>query len=427
MSVYDLRDFGWEGCIIPESLENICQYIPTWKDLQTLRSHTTNANVQLYFPKKFFHSETLGNYMPGYLKGKTINSGSYASVFKGKRAIFTPADNKTEGIVNMRKISEFEIFCIKEIRLNITPSEKLASPHTKTKAYEEEINAIIYEAILHALLIKTFEKYGVPTVVPRLYEITAHTIRDSNPPLISNIDSIWLSMEFIQGMTLEEFFQRHLTKTSSLAIQRKNEQYMIDIFLQLAFFLNIVQECLRFNHRDLKINNLLIRSHDSPWTRKLTLPNGTVYSCLYDIVFIDFGFACIACDKDSPTPRATRIGAGSWFRPEHECFKDGRDIAQFVFSVHSSFPIYDYTTRTFFDTLFNSATAETESTTVPLLNGFDNLGNPNTTMPTQILFNNGIYIFMRESNVDIPGCSPKTFMTTLAPYIDPSLVSSVKI
>lgn len=417
MSEYDLRDFGWEGCVVPISLENICQHIPTWNDILTLRSHTTSAGVQMFFPNKFFRSEAKGNYMPGYIKGRTINRGSYANVFKGKRAIFSPTEQKTEGIVNMRKTSEFEIFCIKEIKLNITPYEKLASPETKTKAFEEEINAVIYEAFLHALLIKTFERHGFPTVVPKLYEMTAHTTRDSNPPLISNIDAIWLAMEFIQGITLDEFFQRNLVRSSVAAVQKKNEETMIDVFLQLAFFLNLVQENLRFNHRDLKINNLLIRSHDASWSRKLTLPNGNQYSCLNDIVFIDFGFACIACDKDSPNPRGTRIGAGSWFRPEHDCFKEGRDIAQFIYSVHSSFPIKEYTSKGFFETLYNSLIAETETEKVPLLNGFDNSGKPTGFMPPQIAFNNGVYIFMRDSDVDIPGCSPTTFMNTLTPYI----------
>lgn len=424
MSVYDLRDFGWEGCIVPVSLENICRYIPSWSDILTLRSHTTAANVQMFFPKKFFHSEALGNYMPGYLKGKTINRGSYANVFKGKRALFTPTENKTEGIVNMRKTTDFEIFCIKEIQLNITPYEKMATPKTKQKAYEDEINAIIYEAFLHALLIKTFESHGFPTVVPRLYEMTAHTTRDTTPPLISNIDSIWLAMEFIQGTTLDEFFQRNLIKSSLPEVQRKNEQYIIDVFLQLAFFLNIVQEKLRFNHRDLKVNNLLIRSHSSPWSRILKLPNGTNYSCLFDIVFIDFGFACIACDKESPNPRASRISAGSWFRPEHDCFKEGRDIAQFVYSVHASFTIQEYTSKDFFATLYKSLTAEKKTESVPLLNGFDNLGNPTGVVQQRISFNNGIYIFMRDSDVDIPGCSPVAFMNTLASYIVPPVVKN---
>jgi len=417
MSVYDLRDFGWEGCIVPVSLDNVCHYIPTWSDILTLRSHTTSANVQMFFPNKFFHSETLGNYMPGYIRGKSINRGSYATVFKGKRAIFTPTDKKTEGIVNMRKTGEFQIFCIKEIKLNITPFEKSAPQETKQKAYEAEINAIIYEAFLHALLIKTLERHGFPTVVPRLYEMTAHTTRDSNPPLISNIDSIWVAMEFIQGTTLDEFFQKNLVRSSAPDIQRNNQRYMVDIFLQLAFFLNIVQERLRFNHRDLKINNLLIRSHDSPWTRELVLPNGTKYSCLYDIVFIDFGFACIACDKDSPNPRGTRIGAGSWFRPEHDCFKEGRDIAQFIYSVQSSFSIQNYTTDAFFQTLYKALIANTATASVPLLNGFDNFGTPTGYMPPQIAFNNGVYIFMRNSDVDIPGCSPVAFMNALTPYI----------
>jgi len=423
MSVYDLREFGWEGCVIPESLENICQYIPNWKTIQTLRSHITDSNVQIYFPKKFFRTEALGNYMPGYLKGRAVNRGSYANVFKGKRAIFKPADNKLEGIVNMRKTSEFEVACIKEIHLNITPSEKNASPTTKHKAYEDEINAIIYEAFLHALLLKAFEKQGFPTVVPKLYEMMAHTARDTTPPLISNIDSVWLAMEFVQGSTLEEFLQRNLVVSALPDIQQKNEQLILDIFLQLAFFLNIVQDHLRFNHRDLKINNLLIRAHDTTWSRVLKLPNGTNYSCISDIVFIDFGFACIACDKKSPSPRATLIGAGNWFRPEHDCFKEGRDIAQFVYSVHSTFPLKNYVSTEFYNMLYALLTAETGETSVSLLNGFDSLGHPNKVVSSHVEFNNGIYIFMRESGVDIPGCAPVAFMNSLASNISTVNVS----
>jgi hypothetical protein len=62
-------------------------------------------------------------------------------------------------------------------------------------------------------------------------------------------------------------------------------------------------------------------------------------------------------------------------------------------------------------------TAEKKTESVPLLNGFDNLGNPTGVVQPWISYNNGIYIFMRDSDVDIPGCSPVAFMNTLASYI----------
>jgi serine/threonine protein kinase len=416
MSVYDLREFGWEDCIVPVSLDNICKHIPIWKNIQSLRSHTINTNTQLFFPKKFFNSETMGMYMPGYMKGKIVNRGSYATIFKGKRSIFTPTENKTEGIVNMRKKTDFELVCIKEIRLQISSHEKYASTEIKDKAYEDEINAIIYEAFLHALLLKTFESHGFPTVVPKLFEMLLHTTKDTVPPLISNIDSVWLGMEFIQGSTLEDYLTHNLIPTNSEFIQKRNQKILVDVFLQLAYFLHIVQENLRFNHRDMKINNLLIRSHDSLWHRVLSLQNGKSYSCMQDIVFIDFGFSCIACDKMSLRPKATLIGAGNWFRPEHDCFKYGRDIAQFIYSVHCTFPLKQYVSNAFFDSLYKTLIAINDSVTVPILNGFNNSGVPNITMPDKTDFNNGIYIFMRESNIDVPGCSPVDFIKTLEPY-----------
>jgi hypothetical protein len=42
---------------------------------------------------------------------------------------------------------------------------------------------------------------------------------------------------------------------------------------------------------------------------------------------------------------------------------------------------------------------------------------PRVELPKTIVFNEGIYTFLRDNAVDVPGCHPYTFLKTIADYI----------
>lgn len=429
---YDLSRFGWDGCKIPTNLHNICDFLPSWKELKILRPAQVINGTSVYFPHTFFKDKG-ESYMPALIKGTLDGDGGYAQVFKGRRGIFKSVGDISGGSMNLVKTESFKEVCIKEVAMNITPEEDVATPHTRESTYEEEILAILYEAFLHALLYKTLEAEGFPSAVPYLYEVVAHTKSRTLPKSPCDFKSVWITMEFIHGNTLEKYFRKNFVpihksfRATSLTVdaqEKKNDMLLLDVMIQLAFYLQILQEKVRFNHRDMKINNVFIRQHEDSeaWERTLIIPTLGTWACHTDAVLIDFGFSCISCGSGFLNPRATLIGAGSWFKPEHDCLKYGRDLAQFLYSIHCFFPLQDYISAALYSVLHGVMRARCGEAgrSVDLMKGIDGKGNPIVTsiVPRSIQFNHGIYIFLRESDVDVPGCRPEAFFAAIKPLID---------
>lgn len=436
MDVHNLCHFGWDGCIVPTTLKGICSQLPNWRNLKILRAPQVIDGGEVVFPWKFIQNKDGVQCMPCYDKGELWNDGGYAKIYKGRRAVFAPVGYKSAGMVNFVKTVPFQTVCIKDVPLNITPEESAQTPRSKEQSYEDEISAILYEAFLHALVTKTLEREGYASAVPYLYEIVANAGGSQTASSPCAFDSIWIVMEFLQGHTLEKFLYRSFIPVNTTgrpltslqrSLQQKNDSLLLDVLVQLAFYLHVLQGALMFNHRDMKINNLFIRHHapEERWGRTLTIPEIGTWTCISDMVLIDFGFACIACGSDGslPNPRATLVGAGSWFKIEHDCFKKGRDLAQFLYSLHCSFPLNDYISADLFAVIHSALEAKKGAAgaaeSIDLMRGLAPDGAPlpapaGTPLPRSIDYNNGIYYFLRDGDVDVPGCEPLAFLRALA-------------
>jgi hypothetical protein len=427
---YDLSQYGWDGCVISSDLKDICACLPTYRHLKSLKPVEKYGGTELYVPHRFF-KHAGQEYMPVFKKGALSKDGGYAQFFKGKRAIFHPHADERTGVVNLKKASNFSEIGIKEIVLNITADEDAAPPRMRSATYNEEINAILYEAFLHGLLHKTLEQEGFPSAVPRMYDVVAfaNDIPDITDP--TTVEKIWITMEFINGRTLEKYLQDTLTRipigpigprvSAHLKMEKENELIILDFCIQLAFYLHILQTKLRFNHRDMKVNNVYVRHHEAAegWSQTLTIPTLGSWKCRNDIVLIDFGFSCISCGTGFPNPRATLVGAGSWFKNNHDCLKYGRDLAQFLYCLHCTFPLHQYIGQGLFDIIHSALLADKSGKLTDLMMGVSILGIPipRTELPKTIVFNEGIYTFLRDNAVDVPGCHPYTFLKTIADYI----------
>jgi hypothetical protein len=412
---YDLSSFGWDDCKIPINLVDICRYLPNWRHLKVIRAPQIISGARVYFPFKFFESNGVA-YMPAFMKGDTVDDGGYADIYRGKRAIFRPVSDALTGSVRLEKQGSFSEICIKHIPLKITAEEDATRAEVRERIYEDEINAILYEAFLHAILLKTLESVGFASAVPHIYEVIAST-KTIPPTATTDFESIWISMEFINGQTLEKYLTARLRPEAKEA----NEEILLDVLIQLAFYLQILQDKVRFNHRDLKVNNVFTRIHppEERWSRTLHVPGIGTWSCTHDIVIIDFGFSCVACGSGFPNPRATLVGAGNWFRAEDDCLKYGRDLCQFLYSIHSMFPLQDYVRDTFFDVIHNAMVAHKGGRAFDLMMGIDESGTPRagTRLPASVEFTDGVYIFLRQEDVDVPGCSPREFLTRLGALV----------
>jgi len=410
---YDLRCFGWESCIIPHTLKAVQTLVPTWTDLKTLRKKQDENGEDLYLLSSFFKDPVFGPYMPGYTKGKRIDDGSYGNIYIGTRGIYIPQNNKTNGIIHLERDRVMEEICIKAVRLRITDEERNGSPRTCLSAYNDELRSILAEAFLHALVLKVFETAGIPQRAPKLYEVVGYTHGGHSANSPKDIDSVWMIMEMLHGHTLERYLRIHLkplyTDHDTVAI---NEIIILDILLQLAHCLYILQTKLRFNHRDIKLNNLFVRHHSDEWIRDLDIEGYGHYICKEEITLLDFGFSCIGCPADN----TCIISAGSWFDTGDLCFKPGRDLCQFIYALHASYPLYKYVSAKFYIFLSTAMIVNNKGADVNLLYGINKDGEPNRTPGVPVVFDESIYTFLKSEDVSVPGCEPLKFLSALREY-----------
>lgn len=407
----NLSKFGWTGKTIPTNLDDIFMNLPTWRDLHILRPMGPH---KYRFPWQCFQDDS-NKFMPAIQIGAKIDSGSYGSICMAKRAIFKPQFAVQPDCVGtpqthfQKEGSSEEIVC-KILPIVLSEAEKRTSRLVQEAAHEEEIQAILYEAALHIVVNHFFQAFGYPSAVPTLHEVVALSEKRV-PQSPMDISGVILNMEFIEGWTVYDYLKTYFASPRS---QEEVEKLLLDILVQLATFLDILQIHLRFNHRDLKINNVLFRKH-------LCLPTinhpslKKPWNCKHNVAIIDFGFSCIACDEPS---RRSLIQAGSWFSQRHDCMKKGRDIALFLYSWQTFFPLEGSVSNAFYKMLDDCMTATQVAeggTTVRLWNGINEKGIP-YTQPRTLEFHDGVYKFLRFSDVEIPGCEPQNLLPVLEAY-----------
>jgi len=219
-------------------------------------------------------------------------------------------------------------------------------------------------------------------------------------------------MEMLCGNTLDRYLRTHLKPINTLPTSTvTNESIILDILLQLANTLHILQTRIHFNHRDIKLNNLFVRQHTDEWIRDLEIEGYGHYTCKEDITLLDFGFACIGC----PIDNSCMINAGSWFEEGDLCFKKDRDLAQFLYALHAAYPLDKYISPKFYEFISVAMIANNHGLTVNLLHGINTDGSPNLA-PGRVIFDEGIYTFLKNEGVFVPGCEPLKFLAALKEY-----------
>jgi serine/threonine protein kinase len=354
-----LDAYGLDGCYYISS--NVYS-VPTWNNLYKLEPYK-NKNIYTIVPP-------LHNLSTVYEIGSILATGTYGKVYHAKRFV----EKEARSIV---------------IKENET---------TSTSSYT------LHEAILHAIVHKTFTKIGLGCVIPELYEVT--TRKDK---------SLCMAMEWVPGSTLLDYFYIYLTRitnASTLSIlpesleiaRRKNDTLLLDILVQVAIYLTILQKKLQFNHRDLKVNNILIR-HTSARSRtilrRLDHPLlSKPWECRYDVVVIDFGFSCMV--GSSP------FEAGNFFKLYPPSMKSGQDLALLIYSIHAFFPLNQYISPSLYSFLHSC----TMIGSISLLNGIQTDGMP-CAAGSKIPFDEGIYHFLQKDSSDLNNCDPSTFLKNL--------------
>jgi serine/threonine protein kinase len=422
--VLSLEQHGWSGCSVPLVLDHGIDQLPTWKNLRVLRPPEMYGSRKLQIPYESINDSNgiythLGTnpsakqFLPAIQYGTILDEGSYGTIWKADRAIYKPAaiegDHEPNKNVLERVVEFFEIVS-KVSPVELSDDEMSQSDEKREEYYAEEIQAILHEATLHVLAYHTLASKGYSTAVPELFDVFA-TASDRTPTHASQISKIHIQMEFVEGDTLHRCLNKRFTESIV-----PHDMLLIDILIQLSIYLEILQKNLFFNHRDLKTNNVLLRKHSPTWKREFKHPAlPTPWIGRNDLVIIDFGFSCLAYGVDNPK---SIVQAGCWFRKDHDCLKEGRDLALFLYCLHACFPLQKRISADLWKLLRTATTVEFGGRTFSILEENIRTDGKPSGVKGPITFSEGIYRFLRKDEVNVSGCKPAALLATLGAFVE---------
>lgn len=164
---------------------------------------------------------------------------------------------------------------------------------------------LFIEALIQWKTHEDLKAFGLQGCVPKVHDIFFH--RPSA--------SVWFSMDVYDPILFSIWCSTHIPSQPALFPY---------ILLQLSLILDVFQEGLTLDHRDLKVNNMLIAketfSINIRWNhsdKKITFP--------FRIIFIDFGLACLG----------KRVDARDGLPVIDTCPKIGRDFFHILASIWS--------------------------------------------------------------------------------------------
>lgn len=162
------------------------------------------------------------------------------------------------------------------------------------------------EALVQWHLHRQFRQFGISFCVPEVFQIFRwHPTGD-----------VWFGMRSFQPVLLSQWCVRRLSAAQP--------EVFAMLMLQIAILLEVLEDEMQMDHRDLKVNNMLIVEdpvpmslvwRDAPLT--LTFP--------FHVVFLDFGFTCWRSVVD--------VREGDGLPPLDPCPKEGRDLFQVIASL----------------------------------------------------------------------------------------------
>lgn len=165
---------------------------------------------------------------------------------------------------------------------------------------------LLLEALFQKKLHNDLLEFGLGGCVPEVYDIFVY----------QPTGDIWFSMEFFEPLLVSEWCKR--------ADFTANPLSFVKLLLQLALILEVFETELRIDHRDLKINNMIIV--DEPIKIYITWKGiEKTVEFPFRVVLIDFGFACIQSTID--------IKDTNTIPPLHACPKHGRNMFQILVSL----------------------------------------------------------------------------------------------
>lgn len=398
--MYDISIYGLGKHLIKDDLTDLSNNLPTWRDLIPIMRQT--SNLPDYQTLSFVIEDVSGNtWLPAFQWESLLSQGTYGKVYKGNRVVY-----QRQGASQQYKLlSGSEHIVLKEISIQ---------PNIHASDHEREVKAVMYEAAIHGLVTQFFKKINWSFAVPNLFEVFSRGAQQLSS--IHDVKGIVFCMEYIRGVTLFDYLKTQFTAGPN----KTNDALYLRILAEIALQLNEIQVNLRMNHRDMKVNNILIRNRKPDWISVFA----TFFPALADfdnfqfnVVLIDYGFACIACGDAHDMPEISLLEAGSWFGPTDSCFKTGRDLVQFIYCIECFFPRRRFFTDSFCLLIEKWLTVPYVDGTAHLWQGIAPNGKPYSTQHP-LIFDTGIYEFLRRTEVNPSHCAPQTILEDIRIYYE---------
>jgi serine/threonine protein kinase len=372
-----LEEHGFLDIAVNSSLSNICDIIPQTRQIAHLgREQTISGDVWRFLDRSLKHN---GKHV-GWHMLELYKEGTYGKIYKAYRMIVV---RRSDGLFNVDEEPHDVI---------VKQTQPAADAAIVAK---EEVAAHIAEAFLHVLAWRVMSVTATPWAVPRPYEVYGDYSQ-----VAGGWKSMSLCMAYVQGRTMQNFIEKYWSRDSKAVATRS----FLEMMAQIAYILHVLQRDLRLNHRDVKVNNVLIRRR--PTAATLTIGEESIVTN-YEMTLIDFGFACVGCQP--PRAPVTTFQAGSWFPMGEICCKDGRDLAQLLYCIHCYFPLNEFLTPAVYEEVKRWLQIPWSGGVADGFHGFGKDGRPRAVGAVGVAeYNTGIYEFLRRSEVDPVRCEPVT-------------------
>lgn len=401
-----LTKHGFLDIDLRRDLSNLCDMLPHASQVARLGNPVMIMGV----PWNYLDRSLTGDDIHvGWYTKELFSVGSYGRIYKAYRSLIRLISGSGSDETEHFETASDEAI---EVILKKTYPTKGRSLLTL-----DEVKAHVSESLLHVLAWYTMQRTSLPWAVPRPYEVFGEAFhegvsRDASGSLIRlsaeesvvPADNRWLAMslcmDLVKGRTLDVFLEKCLRRETP----RQNAIVLLEILAQVAYILYHLQSRLRLNHRDVKVNNLMVRRAAAGPVR-LQMGGEYVMETAMELTLIDFGFACLGC----PPPRApvSLFHASSYFPHREMCCKVGRDLAQLIFCIHCYYPLHQFLPRDLFNEVRNWMMIPWNGGLADGLHGFFKDGSPRPpSAPGPPEYHTGIYEFLRRAEVDPVSCDP---------------------
>jgi serine/threonine protein kinase len=253
----------------------------------------------------------------------------------------------------------------------------------KTSRLEE--SSLRIEAFIQWLAYKTFQKLSLPNRIPPVLDIL--TLPDDS-----------------EGFTMVEFIDAKLSSHYILQTQHFEKDFY-HILAQTAILLQVLEDTLSLDHRDLKADNLLILPYPSilTYTCSSKQKKCTIQSP-FTVAIVDFGFACLGDEI-----KVTAVDAGEdTLPPLDPCPKDGRDLFHLIVSFYGM-EAFRKRIPTHLTDVFNEWMKVQDKSTESLARRWSH--------------SEWIYLITSQKNFVHPACTPRAILEKIV-SLDPTILLS---